>query len=176
MDPAVVFLDADGKLWLAAGHHRKEAYAQAGQPRMPCLVRHGPRWDAIRFGIEDNQRHQGERLSRADRQQQVKRVLELQPGLSDRAVAELCRVSASTVAKYRPTVQVGQSHSGLGRMGEFTTRQALGESRRQFPLRRRHRPWLLGRPHSPWRSRERGPRRSGQPKSRRSLSCSRRSP
>lgn len=119
MDPAVVFLGDDGVIRLAAGHHRKAAYELAGEPRMPCVVKQGDRWAAVEFGLRDNHRHVGERLSRDDKVHNVALVLREKPELSDRAIAELCAVSASTVSKYRSvsTVQIGQSADRVGRDG-----------------------------------------------------------
>ncbi len=130
--PAVVYQDGDDKLWLAAGRHRAEAYARAGEVRMPCLIRRGTRWDAIRFGIEDNLK-QGERLSRDDRRFNVKRVLQEKPGMTDRAVAELCQVSPTTVAKYRPPVQSGQVTQRQGRDGKTYNTSNLGRKPTAVP-------------------------------------------
>jgi ParB-like chromosome segregation protein Spo0J len=109
-DAAVVYQDQDGTLRLAAGHHRRAAYETVGWTHMPCIVRRGDRWAAIQHGIEDNRRHRGERLTAADRRHNAELVLREQPGMSDRAIAELCGVSPSTVGKYRQsaTVQIGQ--------------------------------------------------------------------
>jgi len=85
---------------------------------MPCLVRPGSQWDALQYGLRDNLQHRGERLSRADQQHNIKLVLRERPGMSDRAIGELCGVSPSTVAKYRAPVQVGQVTQRVGRDGK----------------------------------------------------------
>ena len=118
LDPATVFITPDGEVLLAAGRHRYEAHRRAGYPRMPCLIRRGTQWDAIEFGIRDNAEHKGERLTAEDKRHNVQKVLEERPGMSDRAIAELCGVSASTVGKHRgATVQSGQSSERIGRDG-----------------------------------------------------------
>jgi len=101
LDAGVVFRDGHGTLHLAAGHHRRAAHALAGRQAMPCEVREGTKWDAIQFGINDNQQHRGERLTRADRRHNAELVLAEQPGMSDRAIAELCRVSHPSVSTWR---------------------------------------------------------------------------
>jgi ParB-like chromosome segregation protein Spo0J len=121
LDPAVVFKDEDGKIWLAAGHHRKAAHAAAKILKMPCIVKQGSRWDAIKFGIADNQKHRGERLTQEDRQHNARLVLVEQPQMSDRAIAKLCGVSPSSVGKHRNglTVQIGQSAKRVGADGRL---------------------------------------------------------
>lgn len=101
LGPGVVFRDGDGTSWLAAGHHRKAAHERAGRDRMECIIREGSRWDAICFGIGNNLRWQGERVTLDDKRFNIKRVLEQQPGMSDAAVAKLVGVSDKTVGKYR---------------------------------------------------------------------------
>jgi ParB-like chromosome segregation protein Spo0J len=133
MDPAVVYLDDGGKLYVAAGHHRKAAYAKAGEVRMPCVVRRGSQWDAIKFGIEDNQQHRGVRLSLEDKRHNVKQVLEQQPGMSDSAIASLCGVSPTTVGKYRGTLPNGKVTERIGRDGKTYDTCNLG--RRPAELR-----------------------------------------
>lgn len=104
LDPPVLF--DDGKdFWLSAGHHRMAAYKMAGQTRMPCIVKHGSKWDAIAFGIKDDLAHKGERLSNADKRNAVEMVLKEKPEMSDRAVAELCGVNDKTVGRYRTNLQ-----------------------------------------------------------------------
>ena len=93
LPPGVVFVDGDGTNWLESGHHRKAAHEKAGVTRMLCEIRQGTRWDAIKHGVEDNRRWQGERVTLADRKHNVKRVLQEQPGMSDRAIADLVGVS-----------------------------------------------------------------------------------
>ena len=125
MDPGVVFIDPDDpdrRPMLAAGHHRKEAYRQAGWPR-----------DALCFGIRDNQQHKGERLSLADRRHNVKRVLEEQPGMSSSAIAELCEVSRATVEKYRTTCQNAQVTNRMGRDGITRSTANIGRKPAAIP-------------------------------------------
>ena len=56
---------------------------------MPCEVRTGTVWDAIEFGIQDNLKHRGERLSNADRAHNIRLVLKTNVKLSNSAIAQL---------------------------------------------------------------------------------------
>jgi len=100
MDPAVAFDDGE-KLFLAGGFHRRAAYEKCGQLKMPCIVRKGSQWDAIEFGIADNLKHNGERLTNRDKEHNVKLVLRLKPHLTDAAIAQIAGVSIKTASKYR---------------------------------------------------------------------------
>ena len=80
-------------LILSCGFHRRLAYKAAGADQMPLKIREGGLLDAIRAGIEDNRKHVGVRLTRADRRRAVEAVLKAEPSLSDRMVAELVGVT-----------------------------------------------------------------------------------
>ena len=129
MEPAVVF-DVNGTLHLASGTHRRAAYQAAGRTHMPCEVRSGTLWDAVQFGIADNQKHLGERLTVADKAVAVRRVLQMRPELSNAAIAQLCAVSAKTVAKYRNklvlTREIPESQVRTGRDGRTISTSAIG--------------------------------------------------
>ena len=118
LDPCTAYRDQDGKFWLAAGHHRKAAYALAGRENMPCIVREGGQWEAIEFGIKDNEKQTGERLTAADRRHNVELVLREKPEMSDRMVAELCGVSHPTVAKRREQTSTGKTFQLPVRVGK----------------------------------------------------------
>jgi hypothetical protein len=98
-------------------YHRAMAYESAGRRSMPCTVVGGDRFDAIRIGISENNRHVGERVTVKDRRHSVERVLEAKPEMSDRAIAELCRVSHPTVAKIRSEVSGGKITTSTVRIG-----------------------------------------------------------
>ena len=110
LDPCTAYRDQDGKFWLAAGHHRKAAYERAGRQKMPCIVREGGQWEAIEFGIKDNAKHTGERLTAADRRHNVELVLSQNRGMSARTIAELCGVSPTTVGDQRARSGVQTGH------------------------------------------------------------------
>jgi|GEM_PF-5348351 Predicted transcriptional regulators len=120
LDPPVVFRDGN-TLWLSCGFHRLQAHRREGHKEVLCEVREGTKWDAIRFGIEDNLKHQGVRITRADRADNVDLALREGPGDSDHVIAELCGVVPTTVANHRKrlksTGQIGQSPMRRGRDG-----------------------------------------------------------
>lgn len=117
LDPLVVFREGDTN-WLSCGFHRLQAHRQAGRKSVKCEVRQGTKADAIRFGIADNLRHRGVRLTRADKGHNVR--LAIREGLfaSDREIAEHCGVSPTTVGNHRRClaegVQIGQSRPRTG--------------------------------------------------------------
>src|SRR5262245_18524304 len=108
LDPAIAYQDGCD-YFLSAGFHRREAYRAAGKKEMPCIVRKGSKWDAIQAGIQDNSKHVGERLTRNDKRHIVRLILELQPAMSDRQIADLAQVSHGTVGRIRENlVSTGQ--------------------------------------------------------------------
>jgi hypothetical protein len=130
MDPAVGFDDGHD-IWLGAGFHRAAAYEMAGKLEMPVELRKGTRWDAIEFGICDNQQHRGERLTAADKRHNVELILREKSLMSDSAIGQLCAVSHTTVAKYRreleATCQICKSPSSrIGKDGRVCDTEAIG--------------------------------------------------
>jgi hypothetical protein len=121
LDPAVVYRDGDN-YFLAAGFHRREAYRLAGKSEMPCMVKEGSKWAAIEAGIQDNRQHRGERLTLGDRRHNARLVLQMQPQLLDRQIADLVTLSHVTVGKYRgkleATGQIDQLEKRSGRDGK----------------------------------------------------------
>ena len=131
MDPIVVF-DDGRDYYLAAGFHRREAYQRLGRAKVPCVVRKGSRWDAIEFGIRDNLRHRGERLTNADKRHNIEMVLREQPTWGDGKIAELCGATPKTVAKCRSqlesTREIPESTHRVGRDGRTLNTEKLGPS------------------------------------------------
>src|SRR4051794_40618994 len=78
LEPALVFKDNDG-LYPATGKHRAEAYRKLGRREMPCIIRRGGRFGAIEAGIVDNLKHQGVRISIADKRHNIDLVLRERP-------------------------------------------------------------------------------------------------
>lgn len=130
LPPGVVYVDGDGTNWLAVGHHRKAAHERAGEARMLCEIRHGNKWDAVRAGIESNLAWHGERITLADRQHNVKRVLAEQPGMSDAAIASLVGVSPKTVYRHRnearTTTDIVYSGARIGQDGRTYNVENIG--------------------------------------------------
>jgi len=110
--PVQVCHDGDSH-WLWDGFHRVLASREAGRKDIEAEVREGTREDAHWLSLAANQTH-GLRRTNADKERAVKAALDARPDLSDRAIADHLGVSPSTIAKYRPTVQVGQSTALAG--------------------------------------------------------------
>lgn len=101
--PAVtVFDDGEGNYWPADGWHTGAAAEKAGFGTVRCDVREGTRLDALKFAVGANARHGRQRTS-ADKRRAVQLCLDNAElgGLSDNAIAELCNVHNSVVAKVR---------------------------------------------------------------------------
>jgi len=136
MDPCVVFRDGH-KMWLAAGHHRRDAYKSLGRTELPCVVRQGSKWDAIEYGIRDNLQHRGERLSREDKRHNVLLALRENHELADVAIAELCGVSDKTVTKCRreseSSSEIPKTTKRVGRDGRRRDTGNIGRRKRKKP-------------------------------------------
>ncbi len=127
--PAVVaFRDSDGTLRLSSGFHRRLAYSRAGRETIPTVVRDGGSWEALSFGVRDNAKHVGVRLSRQDRREAATRLLRERPNASDRAIAELAGMSPSTVGSIRATVQLHSQAVRVGKDGRAVDVSAIGKS------------------------------------------------
>jgi len=129
MEPGVVF-DDGAALHLAAGFHRREAHRLAGRTQMECVVNQGTAWDAIQYGIRDNRKHQGERLTSGDKAHNIRLVLKEQPKWADETIAELCGATAKTVAKHRrameSTLEIPELSCRIGRDGRVRDTSNLG--------------------------------------------------
>jgi ParB-like chromosome segregation protein Spo0J len=130
LDPGLAF--KDGTLILACGYHRRLAYKQAGHDQMPLKVREGGLLDASRAGIEDNRKHRGVRLTRADQRRALEMVLTADPSLSDRMVAELVGGTHPLVADVRRSLEAGveihHPESRMGRDGHSYSEPSIAEA------------------------------------------------
>lgn len=97
--PVHVFQDHD-VYFLADGFHRVEAAKQTGATEIACHVHLGTRRDAVEFALGANTKH-GIRRTAADKRLAAQIALSKFPGLSDRAIAELCKVSVPIVSDVR---------------------------------------------------------------------------
>jgi ParB-like chromosome segregation protein Spo0J len=105
--PVIVYRDADGVLWLAAGFHRRAAALRNGATEILAEIWVGTRREAILKGIESNARH-GLPYSNADKRRAVEVLLgddEWQQW-SDRAIARQVGVANSFVSKVRNALSV----------------------------------------------------------------------
>jgi hypothetical protein len=124
--PVQVYFDGTDH-WLSDGFHRVKAVAEAGQTTIQADVWEGTRDDAFWMSLGANWTH-GLPRSHADKERAVKSALAARPKLSDRAIADHLGVSPSTVAKYRPTVQIGQSTERTGKDGRTINTASIGKT------------------------------------------------
>ncbi len=103
--PLVVFDDGDS-LWLADGFHRLRAARSRDLTSFQIDKRQGELRDAIRLSLSVNHKN-GVRRTNADKKLAVERALQdVEWGkLSDRALGDLCKVSAPTIARHRTRLQ-----------------------------------------------------------------------
>ena len=104
LDPVIAFRDGD-RLYLAAGFHRRAAFRRAGREKLPCIIHQGTWWEAVQFGIEDNNKHLGVRCSRADRDYIIRLALKHQFFMSNADLARVCGVSDKTIDTRRKQME-----------------------------------------------------------------------
>ena len=102
---AIVYRDEAGVNWLAAGHHRYAAHKRAALPTMACWVRYGSRFQAILGGLEDNNKHKAERLTREDRKHGAELILKEHPEWKNREIGRAAGIDHKTVAAYRASLE-----------------------------------------------------------------------
>lgn len=103
--PIVVYHDGSD-YWLADGFHRYHGARKALMAGIACEVHSGTRRDAVLHSVGANDAH-GLRRSNADKRKAILTLLEDEEWgqWSDNKIAEMCRVSSPTVAKYRAHLQ-----------------------------------------------------------------------
>lgn len=104
LPPIDLFLDGETYL-IGDGWHRFLAAQRNGDVTMLANVHDGGRSAAIKFALGANVSH-GLRRSNADKRRAVEIALREFANMSDRAIAELCGVSPSTVSPLRPKPSV----------------------------------------------------------------------
>lgn len=117
--PALVVFDDGERKWLADGFHRARAARKAGLTHFQVDVKRGELRDAIRLSLSVNAKH-GLRRSNDDKRRAVERALQDDEWVnySDRKLAQLCAVSAPTVAKIRRSLeQLGDIDQTTERVG-----------------------------------------------------------
>lgn len=113
LPPAIVYRDAEGNLWLAAGFHRREARLRNGEAEILADVWVGSRREAKLKAIESNAQH-GLPYTPADKRRAVEILLRDSEWStwSDRAISRQTGASPSTVADVRQqvavSIQIGQ--------------------------------------------------------------------
>jgi hypothetical protein len=119
--PAViVFLDVDGKRWLADGFTRCRAVELAGGSSVLAEVRQGGRREALLYAAGANAAH-GARRTNADKRRAVTALLGDPEWLSkgDAWIAARCAVSDRFVAKLRPATPNGSELKREGLDGKL---------------------------------------------------------
>jgi hypothetical protein len=99
LPPVVLFRDGE-TYWLAEGFHRYYAAKNVGHLEIPAVIHEGSLDAAIDYACQANIRH-GLRPTREDKAKAVRTQLTRHPERSDREIARLCGVSATTVGTYR---------------------------------------------------------------------------
>ena len=99
--PAVVLFGTKDKCWIGDGWHRVMAAEQIDAMDIPAELRAGGRVDALKHALGANAVH-GQRRTNADKRRCVELAVAEFDGLSSRAIADLCGVSADFVCRVRP--------------------------------------------------------------------------
>ncbi|POX63425.1 transcriptional regulator [Streptomyces sp. Ru62] len=129
-----------GTLRLIDGTHRVHAARLRGQTTVPARFYEGPDDGAFVLAVASNVRH-GLPLSRAERLTAAERVLESHPHWSDRAVAHVTGLSATTIGKLRQKCATGreqQLHTRIGRDGRARPVDGADGRERAAAFLRRH--------------------------------------
>ena len=106
--PPVAAFRVHSEFLLADGFHRYHAAQRAGRAQIAVDLRPGTRTDAIKFAIGANARHCLP-LTNADKRHVVTMALRELPGLSDHAIAHLCKVSHPFVGTVRGQLETVSS-------------------------------------------------------------------
>lgn len=104
--PIKVVRDKDGNYWCWNGHHRLNAFEQAGKKTIPVDISEGSERDAFRLSLGANADN-GLRRSNDDKRRAVTLALKDEEfvKLSDSAISELCAVDRQTVANVRSEME-----------------------------------------------------------------------
>ena len=120
------------------GRHRVLAARLRGEPSIPAQMFHGSEEQAFLVGVQANTTH-GKPLSLSERLLAARQILAASPGMSDRAIANICGVSARAVATRRkagPASHQAERVGADGRTRRLSTRVAreqAAELMRAFP-------------------------------------------
>jgi len=98
--PEVVLFGDKGKAWIGDGWHRIMAARNVGSGEINAELRKGGRVAALKHALSANASH-GNRRTSADKRRCVELALAEFPRLSNVAIAEMCLVAVSTIARNR---------------------------------------------------------------------------
>jgi uncharacterized ParB-like nuclease family protein len=114
--PPIDVFEGDGTYYIGDGWHRYHGARRAGLKNIAANVWPGGRPAAIKHALGANATH-GLRRSNSDKRKAVRVALGEFPDLSNRAIAEMCKVSDPFVSKLRPEV-LTVSTSRIGQDGK----------------------------------------------------------
>ncbi len=104
LPPLIVFDIGSEGLILADGFHRFYGMERQGIKEWSCDVRKGTRKDAVKFALGCNNTH-GLRRTNEDKRNAAVIAYQEFPGMTDRALAEMCAVSHTLVAEVRKQME-----------------------------------------------------------------------
>lgn len=129
LPPISIWEADDGRLVCVDGHHRLRAAEIAGLPSVPCVraVLVTDRMSALGEALAANNRN-GVRLTIADKRRAVRLVVEANPSVSDRRVAEVVGVSPTFVGKVRSLSTVdSETTKRVGKDGRVIETSKIGQ-------------------------------------------------
>jgi len=108
LPPPDVFFDGT-QYWAGDGFHRLGAAKVAGLKTIQVNVHQGDRMEALKHSLGSNTDH-GYRRTPADKRYAVRKALAEFPELSNRMIADLCRVSPTFVGEVREECRASTVH------------------------------------------------------------------
>jgi len=100
--PPIELYGTQTECWIGDGWHRVMAAKQIGAVDIPATLHVGGRTEALKHALGANALH-GHRRTNADKRRCVELALKEFPKLSNRAIADMCGVSAEMVNSIRST-------------------------------------------------------------------------
>ena len=118
LPPIRVIAGPNDQHWCCDGCTRLAAYRLKGRKFVPCQIKRGTFEDAWREAARANTAH-GARVTNRDKRAMVERALKRFPGLSNRALAELCGVVEGSVRRLNCVIDApDRPAKRLGRDGK----------------------------------------------------------
>ncbi len=131
--PPVVVYREGGTHFLAEGFHRLAAAKEAGLTEIQGRVFEGGRLDALKRSLCSNDTH-GQRRTTADKKFAVNKAFKEFAGTSDRAIAQMCRVSPTFVGECRRELEEGSTvHADSATLLQAEKRIGLDGKTRSLP-------------------------------------------
>lgn len=133
LPPVIAYKEPSGKLWLADGFHRVEAFRLLKKTEIEADVRHGGKEGASEFALGANETN-GLHRTKADKANAVKKAIEKWPNLSGRAIADKCNVAESMVRRHKGALKAHLPNKTTGRDGkEYPSTQKSKTNPREKP-------------------------------------------